>query len=250
MDTPYLHACTYMPCQPLSSSHSLGWPAGTTTALCVKKLHMHRIYDGPTRSELYDACANLANLNASCCGGGKGSNDLYNALCNANVQQYILSRPLIHLYILYYFFYILLCSCLQIQNTARMYIPPYPAKLEALQRHGPTNGYTQWIRHQLATISAVIKPTSTIKQGISLIGRRSSSAAHTNLIIGLVVGFTIAAFLIGVAIFLCCYGDSIRFSKKKHRHRRRSTSSKGSRNSKNSREAEHAEGGAEGEQGA
>lgn len=211
---------------------------------------MHRLYDGLTRSELYDACATLANMNASCCDGGKGSNDLYNALCNANVQQYILSRPLIHLYILCYIFLIFICASLPIRKTARMYIPSYPAKLEALQRHGPIDGYTQWIRHQLATISAVIKSTSSIKQGISLIQRRSSSAAHTNLIIGLVVGFTIAAFLTGVAIFLCCYGDSIRFSKKKHRHRRRSTSSKGSRNSKNSREAEHAEGGPEGEQAA
>ncbi|KAL6787131.1 hypothetical protein J3E68DRAFT_418820 [Trichoderma sp. SZMC 28012] len=128
-----------------------------------------------------------------------------------------------------------------------MYIPPYPAKLEALRRHVPTDGYTQWIRHQFAAISNTIKSTSSIKQGISLIEPRSSSAAHTNLIIGLVVGFTVAAFLIGVAIFLCCYGDSIRFSKKKHRHRRRSTSSK---NSKHSREAEHAEGAPEGEQGA
>ncbi|KAM6478655.1 hypothetical protein HDV62DRAFT_370942 [Trichoderma sp. SZMC 28011] len=131
-----------------------------------------------------------------------------------------------------------------------MYIPPYPANLEALRRHGSTDGYIQWIRHQFATISAVIKSTSSIKQGISLIEPRSSSAAHTNLIIGLVVGFTVAAFLIGVAIFLCCYGDSIRFSKKKHKHRRRSTSSRGSRNSKHSREVEHAEGAPEGEQGA
>ncbi|KAL6693071.1 hypothetical protein J3F84DRAFT_381479 [Trichoderma pleuroticola] len=128
-----------------------------------------------------------------------------------------------------------------------MYIPPYPAKLEALRRHGPADGYTQWVRHQLAAISAVIESTSSIKQGISLVERRSSSAAHTNLIIGLVVGFILAAFLTGVAIFLCCYGDSIRFSKKKHRHRHRST---GSRNSKHSREGEHAEGAPEGEQAA
>lgn len=52
MDTTYLHACTYMPYQLFSSSNSPGWPAGTTTALCVKKLHMHRLYDGLTRSEL------------------------------------------------------------------------------------------------------------------------------------------------------------------------------------------------------
>ncbi|KAL7957208.1 hypothetical protein V8C34DRAFT_286276 [Trichoderma compactum] len=133
------------------------------------------------------------------------------------------------------------------KKTARMYIPPYPAKLEALRRHGPTDRYTQWMRHQFATITAVIKSTSSIKQRTSLIERRASSAAHTNLIIGLVVGFTVAAVLIGVAVFLCCYGDSIRFSKKKHKHRRRST---GSRNSKHSREGEHAEGAPEGEQGA
>ncbi|KAL6802791.1 hypothetical protein GGI42DRAFT_325174 [Trichoderma sp. SZMC 28013] len=128
-----------------------------------------------------------------------------------------------------------------------MYIPAYPAKFEALRRHGPTDGYTQWIRQQFAAINAVVKSTGSIKQGIYLIQRRSSSAAHTNLIIGLVVGFTVAAFLIGVAVFLCCYGDSIRFSKKKHKHRRRST---GSRHSKHSREGEHAEGAPEGEQGA
>ncbi|KAL7947028.1 hypothetical protein V8C42DRAFT_319468 [Trichoderma barbatum] len=131
-----------------------------------------------------------------------------------------------------------------------MYIPPYPAELEAFRHHEPTDGYTQWIRRYVATISTLMEPTSSIKQSISLIERRSSSAAHTNLIIGLVVGLTLAAFIIGVSVFLCCYGDSIRFSYKKHRHRRRSTSSKGSRNSKNSREAEHAEGAPEGERGA
>ncbi|KAK4076675.1 uncharacterized protein Triagg1_4278 [Trichoderma aggressivum f. europaeum] len=128
-----------------------------------------------------------------------------------------------------------------------MYIPPSPANLEALRRHGPTDGYNQWIWRHFTNISTAIKSTGSIKQGISLIERRSSSAAHTNLIIGLVVGFTLAAFLTGVAIFLCCYGDSIRFSKKKHKYRRRST---GSRNSKHSREGEHAEGAPEGEQGA
>lgn len=129
-----------------------------------------------------------------------------------------------------------------------MYIPLYPTTLEALQRHGPTtDGYTHWMR---PIASSAIKYASSIKQSLSLIERRSSSAAHTNVIIGLVVGLTLAAFIIGVCVFLCCYGDSIRFSNKKHRHRRRSTSSKGSRNSKNSREAEHAEGAPEGERGA
>lgn len=130
-------------------------------------------------------------------------------------------------------------ACYNVYSTARMYIPHYPSQLEALRRHGPASRYTHWLQDHLPALSAVINPTDS-----SLIQRRSGSAAHTNLIIGLVVGLTLAAFVIGVCIFLCCYGDSIRFSNKKHRHRRRSTSSKASKNSKASREVEHAEGAA------
>ncbi|KAL7788366.1 hypothetical protein V8C37DRAFT_236279 [Trichoderma ceciliae] len=144
--------------------------------------------------------------------------------------------------------------CCLAQRTVRMYIPLYPTQPEALKRHGPTEDKrVHWIHVQdhLPAISTILKHTDSIKQPFSLVERRSSSAAHTNVIIGLVVGLTLAAFVIGVCIFLCCYGDSVRFSNKKHRQRRRSMSSRGSRNSKNSREAEHAEGaGVEGERGA
>ncbi|KAL7935851.1 hypothetical protein V8C35DRAFT_263373 [Trichoderma chlorosporum] len=131
-----------------------------------------------------------------------------------------------------------------------MYIPLHTAKLEALRRHGPTDGHTHWFLNQPPVIPILLKFANSIRRhGTSLIERRSDSAAHTNLIIGLVVGFTLAAFLAGVCVFLCCYGDSIRFSKKKQRHRRRSMSSKGSRHSKTSREVERAEGAPESERG-
>ncbi|KAH6603685.1 hypothetical protein Trco_008460 [Trichoderma cornu-damae] len=132
-----------------------------------------------------------------------------------------------------------------------MHIPLYPSRLEVLQRHEPAADiFARWTRRRLPAASSVAGQTDAIEQTLPLMERRSGSAAHTNLIIGLVVGFTLAAFIIGVCVFLCCYGASIRFSSKKHRHRRRSTSSKGSRNSKNSREAERAEGTAsEGERG-
>ncbi|KAL6859512.1 hypothetical protein J3F83DRAFT_717488 [Trichoderma novae-zelandiae] len=132
--------------------------------------------------------------------------------------------------------------------SSRMYITTISlAEPEALRRRVPTPaGYTQthtnWKQGDISFISTILQSTTSIlKRGSSLIHRRSSSAAHTNLIIGLVVGFTLAAFIIGVCVFICCYGDSIRFSKKKHGHRRRSMSSKGSRNSK-MREAGHGEG--------
>ncbi|KAL6895273.1 hypothetical protein HDV57DRAFT_2999 [Trichoderma longibrachiatum] len=135
-------------------------------------------------------------------------------------------------------------------ETARMYIPIHPAQPEALRRRVPTIGYMQTytIRKQadISIISKILRSIARIlKREDPVLHRRSSSAAHTNLIIGLVVGFTLAAFIIGVCIFICCYGDSIRFSKKKRGHRRRSTSSKGPRNPK-AREAEHAEGAPEG----
>ncbi|PTB65058.1 hypothetical protein BBK36DRAFT_1204065 [Trichoderma citrinoviride] len=132
-----------------------------------------------------------------------------------------------------------------------MYIPIHPAQPEALRRHVPTPAgymqtYTNRNQGDTSIISAILQSTASLAQRRnSLIHRRSGSAAHTNLIIGLVVGFALAAFIIGVCVFLCCYGDSIRFSKRKHGHRRRSTSSKGSRHSK-AREAEHTEGAAEG----
>lgn len=126
-----------------------------------------------------------------------------------------------------------------------MYIPIYPAQPDALQRHvQATEEYTDEAKHPLVAISAITKKV------LSSIQRRSSSGTNTNLIIGLVVGFTLAAFIIGVCVFLCFYGDSIKFYKKKQRHRRRSSSSKGSRHSKHSKEVEHTEeDAAEGERG-
>lgn len=131
------------------------------------------------------------------------------------------------------------------QKAARMYISSHLAQIEALRRRAPQTAYMQK-QGDNSIISNILQRTaSIIKRSDSAIHRRSGSAAHTNLIIGLVVGFTLAAFIIGVCVFICCYGDSIRFSKKKHGHRRRSTSSKGSRHSK-AKEGEHAEGAAEG----
>lgn len=125
-----------------------------------------------------------------------------------------------------------------------MYIPIYLAQSEALQRHAQATGeHTDEIKHPLVASSAFTKKI------LSTIQRRSNSGTNTNLIIGLVVGFTLAAFIIGVCVFLCFYGDSIKFYKKKQRHRRRSSSSKGSRHSKHSKEVEHPEGAAEGERG-
>lgn len=135
-------------------------------------------------------------------------------------------------------------STAQTQIIARMYIPIYPVQSEALQRHvSATDEHTDDVKYPLVTISAITKKV------LSSIQRRSNSGTNTNLIIGLVVGFTLAAFIVGVCIFLCCYGDSIKFYKKKQRHRRRSSSSKGSRHSKHSKEVEHTEGAPEGERG-
>ncbi|KAL6894825.1 hypothetical protein GGI43DRAFT_412274 [Trichoderma evansii] len=123
-----------------------------------------------------------------------------------------------------------------------MYIPIYPAQSEALQHHvQAAEEYTNEAKHPLVAISAITKKV------LSSIQRRSSSGTNTNLIIGLVVGFTLAAFIIGVCVFLCFYGDSIKVYKKKQRHRRRSSSSKGSRHSRHSKEVEHTEGAPEGE---
>lgn len=135
-------------------------------------------------------------------------------------------------------------STIQAQTIARMYIPIYPAQSEALQRHAQaTEKYTDEANHPLVAISTFTKKVP------SSIQRRSNSGTNTNLIIGLVVGFTLAAFIVSVCVFLYCYGDSIKFYKKKQRHRRRSSSSKGSRHSKHSKEVEHTEGAAEGERG-
>lgn len=134
-------------------------------------------------------------------------------------------------------------STAQTQTIARMYIPIYPVQSEALQRHVSAAEYTDDVKQPLVTISAITKKV------LSSIQRRSNSGTNTNLIIGLVVGFTLAAFIVGVCIFLCCYGDSIKFYKKKQRHRRRSSSSRGSRHSKHSKEVEHTEGAPEGERG-
>ncbi|KAL7895960.1 hypothetical protein HDV63DRAFT_91948 [Trichoderma sp. SZMC 28014] len=124
-----------------------------------------------------------------------------------------------------------------------MHIPMYPAQL-ALQRHvQAAEAHTDDAKHALVAISTITKKV------LSSIQRRSNSGTNTNLIIGLVVGLTLAAFIIGVCIFLCCYGDSIKFYKKKQRHRRRSSSSRGSRHSKHSKEVEHTEGAVEGERG-
>jgi hypothetical protein len=125
-----------------------------------------------------------------------------------------------------------------------MYIPIYPDQPEAFQRHvQAAEVYTDEVKHPLVAISAITKKV------FSSIQRRSNSGTNTNLIIGLVVGFTLAAFIIGVGIFLCCYGDSIKSYRKKQRHRRRSSSSRASRHSKHSKEVEHTEGAAEGERG-
>ncbi|EHK46689.1 hypothetical protein TRIATDRAFT_299220, partial [Trichoderma atroviride IMI 206040] len=98
-----------------------------------------------------------------------------------------------------------------------MYIPINPDQSEALQRHvQATEEYTDNANHSLIAISTITKKV------LSSIQRRSNSGTNTNLIIGLVVGFVLAAFIVGVCIFLCCYGDSIKVYKKKQRHRRRS----------------------------
>ncbi|UKZ97073.1 uncharacterized protein TrAFT101_011842 [Trichoderma asperellum] len=125
-----------------------------------------------------------------------------------------------------------------------MYIPIYLAQSEALQRYAQvTEEYTDEVNHALVNISSITKKV------LSSIQRRSNSGTNTNLVIGLVVGFTLAAFTIGVCVFLCFYGDSIKFYKRKQRHRRRSSSSKGSRHSKHSKEVEHTAGAPEGERG-
>lgn len=125
-----------------------------------------------------------------------------------------------------------------------MHIPIYPAQLEALQRHvQAAEAHTDDAKHPLVAISTITKKV------LSSIQRRSNSGTNINLIIGLVVGFTLAALVVGVCIFLCCYGDSIKIYKKKQRHRRRSSSSRGSRHSKQSKEVEHTEAAPEGERG-
>ncbi|KAI1393164.1 uncharacterized protein F4822DRAFT_2253 [Hypoxylon trugodes] len=73
----------------------------------------------------------------------------------------------------------------------------------------------------LSLFSATLDPTSRL-------GKRSG--ADINTTIGVVVGVLLAVFLIGAGVFLYFYGRSIRFTKKRHRHRKSSAS----RSTKNS----------------
>ncbi|EXL72860.1 hypothetical protein FOPG_11741 [Fusarium oxysporum f. sp. conglutinans race 2 54008] len=92
-----------------------------------------------------------------------------------------------------------------------MYIPISSPHLQAARRHG-----TPAILHPLT------KPFSHISPYPTLIRRQFSDnpTTNNNIKIGLIVGFTLAAFLAIVITFLYFYYRSARFTFRKKKHRR------------------------------